>query len=76
MDGPSRTCTYIGPEQDPRKGPVTYCGKSSIPGKSYCVHHYPVVYFVGSSVNRKRANAKALEDELSKIKENEDEYIG
>lgn len=81
MDGPSRTCTYIGPEQDPRKGPVTYCGHPSMQGKSYCVHHYPVVYMVGSSVNRKRVNAKLMEDELAKLtaeqaEEMDNEYFG
>jgi len=60
-------CTYIGPEQDPRKAPVTYCGKPTLQGKSYCLEHYPVVYMVGSSVNRKRVNAKIIEDELAKL---------
>lgn len=79
MEGPSRTCTYIGPDQDPiRDFPIHYCGKPSIEGKSYCVHHYPMVYMMGSSVNRKRVNAKLIEDELAKLEseENEDELIG
>lgn len=81
MDGPSSTCTYLGPEQDPRKGPVHYCGQPSVQGKSYCVHHYPVVYMVGTSVNRKRAHAKALDQELAKLaaeqaEEMENEYLG
>jgi len=33
-------CQWIGPEQDPRDGPVTYCGCKVIPGKAYCPEHY------------------------------------
>jgi hypothetical protein len=72
------TCEYIGPEQ--KEWPYTMCGAHAVPGKSYCVHHYPVVYSVGSSVNRKKANAAALEGELAKLmaeqaEEQENEHV-
>ena len=45
-------CQYIGPDQDPRLGPVTRCGHKVITGKAYCAEHYPVVYMVGSSITK------------------------
>ena len=45
-------CQYMGPDQDPRKGPVTICGHKVIEGKAYCAEHYPVVYMVGSSITK------------------------
>ena len=45
-------CQYMGPDQDPRKGPVTICGHKVIDGKAYCAEHYPVVYMVGSSITK------------------------
>lgn len=78
ITGPSKTCTWIGADQDPQKAPITYCGHTSMLGKSYCAEHYPRVYKTGTSVNRKKANAQALEQELAKLmadqaKEMEDE---
>ncbi len=60
-------CQYIGPEQDPRKGPVTYCGKPTLEGKSYCADHYYVVYKAGTSVNGKRKE-KILQEEIESVK--------
>ena len=60
-------CQYIGPEQDPRKGPVTYCGKPTLTGKSYCAEHYHVVYQKGTTVNAKRKE-KALQEEIDSVK--------
>ncbi len=60
-------CQYIGPEQDPRKGPVTYCGKPTLAGKSYCAEHYHVVYQKGTTVNAKRKE-KALQEEIDSVK--------
>ena len=60
-------CQYIGPEQDPRKGPVTYCGKPTLTGKSYCAEHYHMVYQKGTTVNAKRKE-KALQEEIDAVK--------
>ncbi len=48
-------CEWLGPEQDPRDGPTTYCGHPSLPGKSYCEEHYPRVYVVGSALTKGRS---------------------
>ena len=60
-------CQYIGPEQDPRKGPVTYCGKKTLTGKAYCEEHYHVVYRKGTTVNGKRKE-KEIEKEIEELK--------
>ena len=60
-------CQYIGKDQDPRKGPVTYCGAKTIEGKSYCHEHYYVVYQKGTSVNGRRRE-KAVEKEIEELK--------
>jgi hypothetical protein len=48
-------CQWIGPEQDPRDGPVTYCGCKVIPGKAYCPEHYDRMYIKGSALTRRRS---------------------
>jgi hypothetical protein len=60
-------CQYIGPEQDPRKGPVTYCGCKTIEGKSYCHEHYYVVYQRGTAVAGRRKE-KAIDQEIEALK--------
>ena len=60
-------CQYIGPEQDPRRGPVTYCGKPTVEGKSYCHDHYYVIYQKGTSVNGKRRE-RDIEREIEALK--------
>ena len=60
-------CQYIGPEQDPRKGPVQYCGKPTVEGKSYCHEHYWIVYQKGTSVNGRRKE-RAVEKEIEELK--------
>ena len=62
-----RECQWIGPEQDPRKGPVHYCGAQTIDGKSYCHEHYWRVYAKGTSVNGRRRE-RAIEREIADIK--------
>ena len=55
IDGPSRTCTWIGPDQDPLKHhPIQYCGAPSVAGKSYCAEQYHRVYIRGTAVTGKR----------------------
>lgn len=61
------SCQYIGPEQDPRKGPITYCGCKTLEGKAYCGEHYYVVYAKGTSVNGKRKE-RAIEKEIEDLK--------
>ena len=60
-------CRYIGPEQDPRKGPVHYCGARTVEGKSYCHDHYWIVYQKGTSVNGRRRE-RAVEKEIEELK--------
>ena len=60
-------CQYIGKDQDPRKGPVTYCGANTIEGKSYCHEHYYVIYQRGSAPSGKKKE-KAIDAELEQLK--------
>ena len=61
-------CQYIGAEQDPQKGPVTYCGKTPLwPGRSYCEEHVWRVYQKGTAVGMSRKN-RAIEKELEDLK--------
>lgn len=63
----STGCQYIGPEQDPRKGPITYCGCKTLEGKAYCADHYYVVYAKETSVNGKRKE-RAIDKEIAELK--------
>ncbi len=54
-------CQYIGPDQDPRKGPVTYCGCKVVPGKSYCEDHYRIMYIGGSALTKKRSASPVVQ---------------
>ena len=63
-----RTCQYIGPEQDPRNGPIHYCGAPVIEGKSYCHHHYGLIYQMGTAI-RGRRKTKELDREIKHIQE-------
>ncbi len=61
-------CQYIGPEQDPQKGPVEYCGKTPLwPGRSYCEEHVWKVYQKGTAMGMSRKN-KTIEKELEDLK--------
>lgn len=64
----SHTCTYLGPEYDSRTWyrqhpgqPTPFCGHAALEGKSYCRHHYPLVYSVGSAL-RRRPKAEQVQD--------------
>lgn len=60
-------CQYLGPDQDPfRTWPVTYCGKRTLEGKSYCEDHHYLIYKRGSS-NLKN-NTKAIDAEIAELK--------
>lgn len=60
-------CQFIGPEQDPQRGPIHYCGAKTIEGKSYCGDHYWRIYQKGSSVNGRRRE-KEIEKEIADLK--------
>ena len=66
--GPSRTCQYIGPDQDPLTSwPIKMCGQKSIEGKSYCAEHYHVRYKMGSSATGAKKLEKLIEKELADL---------
>lgn len=60
-------CQYIGKDQDPRRGPVTYCGAKTLEGKSYCGEHYYVVYQRGSAPTGRRKE-KEIDAEIESLK--------
>lgn len=60
-------CQYIGKDQDPRKGPVTYCGSKTLEGKSYCGEHYHVIYQRGSATSGRRKE-KEIDAEIEALK--------
>jgi len=73
VDGPSRTCTWIGPEQDPLiHHPIHYCGAPSVPGKSYCAEHYSRVYIGGTALTGKK-KLKALIKEVERAHDRDPE---
>ena len=60
-------CQYLGSDQEPfRTWPVTYCGKKTLEGKSYCEDHHYLIYKRGSS-NLKN-NTKAIDAEIAELK--------
>lgn len=66
--GPSRTCEWIGADQDPaRQWPIKLCGLKSLEGKSYCVDHYHRVYKKGSSATGAKKMEKLIEKELADV---------
>ena len=60
-------CQFIGKDQDPRRGPVTYCGAQTLEAKSYCGEHYYVVYQRGSAPSG-RKKEKAIDQEIEQLK--------
>lgn len=61
-------CQWVGPDQDPSRGLLEYCGKTPLwPGRSYCEEHVWRVYKKGSAMGMSRKN-KAIEAELAEIK--------
>jgi len=48
-------CQWLGPKQDPRSSPVTYCGCKVVKGKSYCSEHYERMYVKGSALVKGRS---------------------
>lgn len=37
-------CQWTGPEQDPSRSRLVYCGAKVLAGKSYCAEHYARCY--------------------------------
>jgi hypothetical protein len=61
-------CQWVGPEQDPLRAPLVYCGcKTLWPGRSYCEEHVWRVYQKGTAQGMSRKN-KAIEKELAELK--------
>ena len=54
-------CQYIGPDQDPRKDMITYCGCKVVPGKSYCQEHYDIMYVKGSAITKGRSASRVAQ---------------
>ncbi len=71
IDYPIKGCQYIGKEQDPRKGPVTYCGAQTITGKAYCGDHYWVVYKKGTAIAG-RKKEKEIDREIEDLKKQQE----
>jgi hypothetical protein len=67
VDIPIRECQWIGPEQDPRRGPLHYCGAVVLQGKSYCGDHYWQVYKRGTALAGKKKE-KAIDAEIESLK--------
>ena len=64
-------CQYIGPEQDPRKGPLLYCGAKTLEGKSYCGDHYWKIYQRGTAIAGRRKE-KAIDQEIEALKKQQE----
>ena len=64
-------CQYIGPEQDPHKAPLVYCGCQTLQGKSYCGDHYWRVYQRGTAIAGRR-NEKAIDHEIAALKKQQE----
>jgi len=67
VDLPIRECQWIGPEQDPRRGPIHYCGAPVITGKNYCGDHYWRVYQRGTAIAGKKKE-KVIDAEIAALK--------
>jgi len=64
-------CQFIGPEQT--SPPYKMCGCTTLwPGRAYCEEHVWRVYQKGTAIGVSRKN-KAIEEELRKLKEMENE---
>lgn len=66
IDIPIRECQWIGPDQDPRKGPIHYCGSAVISGKAYCGDHYWQVYQRGTAIAGKKKE-RAIDAEIAAL---------
>lgn len=69
-------CQYIGPEQDPQRGPLQFCGRVPLwPGRSYCEDHVWKIYQKGTAqgMSRKNRQIERELEELKKLEEMDDE---
>ena len=60
-------CQFVGPEQDPHRAPLVYCGAKTITGKSYCGDHYWRVYQKGTAPSGRRKE-KEIDSEIESLK--------
>jgi hypothetical protein len=65
-------CQFVG-DQDPSKQLLTFCGAPTLPGKSYCLEHYPIIYQKGTAISG-RKKIKDMERELRHIQSRENAY--
>lgn len=73
MEYHAKDCQWIGPGQDPEKGPVHMCGKPLFL-RSYCEEHVWRVYQKGTSAGTKR-KLKEMEREFDYIMSKEQETV-
>lgn len=70
-------CLWVGPEQDPRKGPLKFCGCKDLHGESfYCEEHYPRVYAKGTALRKRKKDIRkkqTFEDLMQEILDIHDE---
>lgn len=64
-------CQYVGPEQDPQKAPLVFCGAKTITGKSYCGDHYWKIYRKGTAIAG-RKKEKAIDQEIAELKKQQE----
>lgn len=62
-----RGCQWIGPDQDPREGPIHYCGKTTLTDKSYCHEHYWQVFARGTSTAGRRKE-REIDEEIAELR--------
>jgi len=60
-------CQWIGPEQDPRQGPINYCSQPVLEDKSYCHLHYWKVFARGTAIAGRRKE-REIDSEIEELK--------
>lgn len=59
-------CQWVGPEQDPQRAPLVFCGCKDLHGESvYCEEHYHRVYAKGTALRKRHKDIRkkqAIED--------------
>ena len=64
-------CQYIGPEQDPQKARLVFCGAKTILGKNYCHDHYYLIYKKGTAIAG-RKKEKAIDAEIAELQKQQE----
>ena len=59
-------CQWIGAEQDPEQGLVTYCGCHELHKDTvYCADHHPLMYQKGTALRKRRKERKIADGKLA-----------